>query len=104
MMINLIVLYCNDINDTKKFYESIGLKFCEEKHGSGPRHYSTKIGDILLELYPSKKSDNIRLGFSLKSFDEVINKHNVIEEFTRGSTKVVVIKDPDNRKVEIEKG
>ena len=109
MQLKLLVLRCKDIENTKIFYENLGLTFKKEKHGDGPKHYSTKIGTTTIELYPSKdnyKTDNTRLGFFLN----VSDIHSFLEQFSipiipeynfNGKNKVIV-QDPDNRKVELE--
>ena len=79
LSINLIVLRCNDIEKSKKFYEMLGLTFKKEKHGNGPVHYSANINDLVLELYPSPAElvlDNYRLSFSHSSLQELIAKLN----------------------------
>lgn len=53
------------IEKSKIFYEKLGLKFIREEYGKGSVHYSTYIGELLIELY--------LLGFSLDVED--IYKH-----------------------------
>lgn len=66
MIMNLLVLRCRNIDATKAFYAQFGLVFEREQHGSSPVHYSTHIGNMLLELYPAKgEPDNVRLGFTV---------------------------------------
>lgn len=49
----LAVLVCPDIEVTRAFYEGLGLSFVREQHGNGPEHYAARIGDAVLELYPT---------------------------------------------------
>ncbi|WMP19471.1 VOC family protein [Thiothrix lacustris] len=66
MHLNLLVLRCRDIEATRTFYTQLGLTFTREQHGSGPVHYSTYLGGLLLELYPTNgEPDNVKLGFSV---------------------------------------
>lgn len=83
---SLLVLRCKDVEKTKKFYENepLNLVFTQEQHGTGPIHYSTKMGIFVLELYPAIVSDNTRLG--IKKEEAGINK---------------VLIDPDGRKIEL---
>jgi len=85
-MIGLLILYCKDIELSKKFYSDLGMTFKEERHGDGPVHYSTEINGLVLELFPTKKEitdEGIRIGLNVK-----INDH-----------KSKFITDPDGRKV-----
>jgi lactoylglutathione lyase len=46
-----LVIKTADVELTKSFLEGFGLVFKEEKHGSGPLHYSCSAGDRVLEIY-----------------------------------------------------
>jgi lactoylglutathione lyase len=61
MKFNLIVLKSRDIDATMKFYEFLGLHFTEEKHVDGPRHYSSVIDDVVLEIYPARQQTKAQL-------------------------------------------
>jgi len=57
----------------------LGIKFEYHQHGKGTWHYSTKLGEIVFEIYPLMKNQNIpdkslRLGFTVKNLDELILK------------------------------
>lgn len=83
--LNLLVLRCRDIEDTRQFYETLGIRFRQEQHGTGPVHYAAELGGLVLEPYPTKgEPDNTRLGFKLGT----------------GET-CRVLADPDGRKVEV---
>ncbi len=65
-----VALYCSDIHISKKFYEdSFSLKFKEEKHGSGPMHFSVTIGCAVLELYPAGDGNCSRITLGMKFSD-----------------------------------
>ena len=104
MQLNLLVLRCKDIANTKNFYEELGLKFIKEQHGKGAVHYSTYVGELVLELYSLKEGFEIersRLGFTVdKSFIENM-KNDVISEYEFNGQKVFVVQDPNGRKVEL---
>ena len=64
---------------TLSFYRALGLKFQEEQHGTGPVHYSTQIGDTVMEIYPGAEQSIDRrgsgatmLGFRVESVDEAV--------------------------------
>ncbi|WP_372365337.1 VOC family protein [Candidatus Uabimicrobium sp. HlEnr_7] len=76
--INLIVIKTPDIKKTKAFYELLGLSFEQEKHGSGPIHFSCAIQQCIFEIYPTNKTGchTTRLGFSASSIDSLTEKIN----------------------------
>lgn len=92
MHLALLVLRCCDIETTKAFYEGLGFSFVREQHDSSPIHYSTHIGAMLLELYPTKgEPDNVRLGFAVAP--------TILEQL--GINGHGVLRDPDGRGVEL---
>lgn len=106
MQLNLLVLRCKNIEKSKEFYEKLGLKFIKEQHGKSPVHYSTYVGKMLMELYPLKDSFEIeqsRLGFSVEKSVLGKMKNDIILEYEFDGQRVVVIVDPDGRKIELRK-
>lgn len=109
--INLLVLRCKDIDLTRRFYEQLGLLFIEEKHGKGPVHYACNNGGFVLELYPTtdgQSPDNIRVGFLTTDLvtlnGDLVNGSGVKVLKPPAATAdriVMVLEDPDGRKVEI---
>lgn len=71
--VSFIAIYCSDIHISKKFYEdSFPLIFKEEKHGSGPVHFSAPIGCAVLELYPAGEVNRSRISIGLHFSDSGI--------------------------------
>jgi lactoylglutathione lyase len=74
--LNLIVIRGEEPDRLVQFYEAVGLRFIMEKHGRGPKHYAAVIGDIVLEIYPSRSAADhttgARLGFRVDSVRGVI--------------------------------
>lgn len=101
--LSLLVLRCANIEKSKLFYEKIGLKFEEEKHNSGPVHYSSENNSFIIELYPSKKAenDNVRLGFEIGNIVDVKTKLEIAEELKYNNRNIWVAIDPDGRKIEL---
>jgi lactoylglutathione lyase len=56
MEIRLIVIRTNDAKKLSGFYSLFGLSFDYHKHGNSPYHYSTTIGQTVLEIPFNKKS------------------------------------------------
>ncbi|MCK5855414.1 MAG: VOC family protein, partial [Sulfurovaceae bacterium] len=77
--LNLLVIRCNDIEESRCFYEKLGFSFIKEQHKNSPIHYSSTVNELVFELYPLKKGeklDNTRLGFKIK---KLVNKTNTID-------------------------
>src|SRR5262245_582287 len=76
VVLNLVVLRCTDLEKSLYFYQAIGCQFTEEKHGQGPKHYATRIGDVVVELYPVSKDtllpSSVRLGFQVPSLSDAM--------------------------------
>lgn len=111
--LNLLVIKTNSINMVKSFYELLGLTFKEERHGNGPAHYASYIGETIFEIYPLKKTKtpdkSTRLGFTVKSG----MLDCLIHTFSDNGVKILewpkqsafgyraIVRDPDGRTVEI---
>lgn len=92
MQLNLLVLRCRDIEKTREFYSQLGFQFVPEQHGNSPLHYSSQLGALTLELYPTKSNpDTVRLGFSVPE--------SVLLQL--GLNNLGVLRDPDGRSVEL---
>ena len=72
--LNLIVLRTQDMERSRVFYESIGLKFEHHRHGNGLPHLSSTGGGAVVEIYPANGKDttDIRLGFQVANVDTVL--------------------------------
>ena len=102
MNLKLIVLRCANIEKSNEFYNALGFEFMKEQHGAGPKHYSAESNGLVLELYPSKETvkDNLRLGFEIST---IPNFFKIIDEYAFNDAKVLVVLDPDGRKIELYK-
>lgn len=72
--LNLLVIRCQDIHRSKKFYELLGLEFELHRHGNGPEHYATTNSETVFELYTHRDSQPstfaVRFGFRISSLDQ----------------------------------
>lgn len=108
--LSLVVLQARDVESAKEFYSRLGLSFIAEQHGTGPRHYSATLGQLVFEIYPCRAdapSAPQRVGFRIPSVDETV------ETLRRRGTLVVtepkpsswgrraVVEDPDGNRVEL---
>lgn len=89
MKLNYVVIYASDLRRSSEFYRQLGFELTEEKHGNGPKHYSLSVGDIVVEIYPTKNSDVSRIRLGIVA-DE---NSNLVELF--GSDDRRLVADPD---------
>lgn len=108
LALTLLVLRCSDVEQSRAFYESLGLRFVAEKHGSGLAHYSTRLGSLVLELYPRTDADTrgLRIGFSIADLSralEVIRRHGYspTRVALEASPPRALICDPDGHWIEL---
>jgi lactoylglutathione lyase len=114
MDLTLLVIRSAIPEQLAKFYTLLGLTFDYHRHGNSPYHYSAPIGPTLLEIYPLAKTQEradtmLRLGFTIASFDAVIEELVRLEtpfhqapESTEWGVQAIV-EDPEGRKVELYK-
>ncbi|MBZ4035093.1 hypothetical protein K6T82_09970 [Flavobacterium sp. 17A] len=113
MEIRLIVLRTKEQKRLADFYALFGLTFDYHKHGNSPMHYSSKIGSLILEIYPLSKDQieadkNLRLGFAIDHFEETLNLLNNKDITFSEPTEtefgfLTIVSDPDGRKIELYK-
>jgi lactoylglutathione lyase len=113
--LSLIVLRTSKMEAALSFYRALGFEFVEEKHGSGPVHYSTQIGSAVMEIFPGELAEPLgrkaggatMLGFTVASVDEAVTAAQSLNaqivtaptDSTWGRRAVVV--DPDGRGIEL---
>jgi len=91
----------------RAFYERLGLRFVDEKHGYGPAHYSARVGALVLELYPSSAGPTsaVRLGFNVTDVATacaaVTDVGGRVIRHDRGTAPTALIEDPDGNKIEL---
>src|SRR6185436_9026353 len=77
-MLNLLVIRAQDINRLASFYAALGLRFTKHRHGKGPEHLSSKIGETVFEIYPANGAEEsttfTRLGFSVPSLNNALDQ------------------------------
>jgi len=104
--LNLLVLKTlpENLVKVRDFYSGFGLNFREEKHGSGPYHWSVMMGRLCFELYPLAKGSvdsttMVGLEVDFKRF-ELLRKAGAakrLQEDKYGRT--LIYQDPDGRSV-----
>lgn len=112
---SLIVLRTHAVDTMLAFYRALGLIFEQEQHGTGPIHYSTRLGDIILEIYPAeagqapdrKMGGATMIGIKVESLDDVIKDlQNIhISPLTAPKDSAwgrrATVLDPDGRLIEL---
>ena len=95
------------VEETKAFYELLGMEFVEEKHGCGPLHFAAIVDRCVFEIYPGETDANTRLGFCVEDVASTVKKiteagYQVIKmpKKTKWGIRSVVA-DPDGRSVEL---
>jgi predicted enzyme related to lactoylglutathione lyase len=108
--LSLVVIRATNLEATVAFYQTIGLVFQEEQHGSGPRHYSCIMGEVVLEIYPPRVHtlpDTNLIGFRVADLDETLHQLSGIGFQTENEPKTstwgrwVNLLDPDGRTVQL---
>lgn len=104
-----VALRCADLEASTAFYELVGLVFVEEQHGNGPRHLSSEIDGVVVELYPATatgdRADLATIGLIVPDLDEVEQRLQEGGHSTQRAADqaTVVTSDPDGRRVRITK-
>lgn len=49
------MVWSDDVERTRSFYERLGLKFVREQHFGGPLHYAAQVGGDVFEVYPATR-------------------------------------------------
>ena len=100
--LTLVVLRCADLERSRSFYEALGLTLTPEQHGPGPRHYSARVGETVLELYPdaSGSTRGLRLGLRLVDLSAALSRLVEIGAVPRPGSPVT-IDDPDGHRLEL---
>jgi hypothetical protein len=110
--LKLLVLKTSQPDRLRAFYQVLGIKLAEEKHGSGPPHYAGQAGDTVLEIYPLLREGSVadtttRLGFAVGKLAEAVSALResgaVIASDPEQSAWGLraVARDPDGRAVEL---
>ena len=105
--LDLLILRSENIKRLKEFYSSLLMTKFEKHADHGPAHYGAILGEVLIELYPTKKriSNLDSPGFKVGNIDEVIqrvgNQCVYREPYQNSYGKFAMLKDPDGRLVHL---
>ncbi|MBI4140799.1 hypothetical protein HY485_03090 [Candidatus Woesearchaeota archaeon] len=103
------VLYSNNSDAVKKFYETLGLSFVQEQHGNGPVHYAAQLKhNTVLEIYPSEFGGVVladsaeystKIMLVVTSLDAIVAALKSSGAVVKKSKKYATVYDPDGRAV-----
>ena len=114
---NSIVIRTDKMDEMRKFYTALGMKFVVEKHGHDlPLHYSATLEDgKVIEIYPRNKETDKPTPpngfgglhiFDVDSIQNVVNalanqkvKHIITDPLMFEGRAYYKIRDPDNQLV-----
>ncbi|MEM1426100.1 MAG: VOC family protein [Cyanobacteria bacterium P01_H01_bin.130] len=108
-MLNLVVLRTQNMEHSRRFYESIGLQFEHHRHGNGLPHLSSIGSGAVVEIYPANGKDttDLRLGFQVENMDQVLQTLEALGGSIISPAKPspwgrrAVVKDGDGHTVEL---
>jgi len=111
-----VILRASNKDETKAFYERLGIKFSEHKHGNGPLHYACEFKGTVLEIYQGRKQDEPKQEHEYRSAGETtlyieLPPELPMDQSTAGmkiitvirDRALVVLQDPDGRAVIVAK-
>jgi lactoylglutathione lyase len=111
IMLCLVVIRAQNVDRLASFYTALGFHFTKHRHGKGPEHLSSTIGETVFEIYPSngagESTTSTRLGFSVPSLTNALGELRKIHAtvLTEPSDtpygRRAVVKDFEGHKVEI---
>src|SRR6267142_828286 len=88
--LKLLVLKTRQVEAVRSFYATLGIEFAEEKHGDGPRHYTGRLGETVLELYPLPEGmidSTTRLGFGVTDLESVLTVLRALQAAIKSEAK-----------------
>ncbi len=111
-LLSVIVLRTHRLQEMKAFYSTLGIKFVEERRGKSPTAYVGGIGSAVLELAPLPKGapdpdKSVRLGFVVPNLGSIANElgsAGIRIGPSERHSPAMVLKDPDDRVVELTQG
>jgi lactoylglutathione lyase len=110
-MLNLVVIRAEDMERLGSFYEALGLHFVRHRHGNGPEHLTSTIGETVFEIYPRNGANgstvSTRLGFSVDSLANTLSLLRKLEAAVVAEPsdspfgRRAVVRDFEGHKVEL---
>lgn len=101
-----LVLYAPDPTRTVAFYAALGLAFREERHSHGPLHHSARVGEMVIEVYPTDRipeaGNSMVLAFPTADLSSTVARVQEAGIAVTGwppprDRGTVVLRDPDGR-------
>lgn len=104
--LTLLVLRCQDLQLSRRFYSALGLTLTAEKHGTGPVHYSCRLGTTVLELYAASATpSSVRLGLGVADVGAAVTSVRSlggrVDREPTGDGTTAMVRDPDGNRIEL---
>jgi predicted enzyme related to lactoylglutathione lyase len=110
--LRLLVIKTRQLEPARAFYQALGIRLAEERHGGGPVHYAGQVGATVIEVYPLSDENptpdaSVRLGFDVANLDGVLESLQSLGTLVIAVPRVTpwgyraVVRDPDGRAVEL---
>lgn len=110
-MLTLVVIRARDIDRLAGFYAALGFHFTKHRHGEGPEHLSSMVGETVFEIYPANNENettiSTRLGFSVPSLTNTMARLRGLDATVLAEPsntpfgRRAVVKDFEGHKVEL---
>jgi len=110
-MLSLLVIRSQDMDRLAVFYAALGFHFTKHRHGKGPEHLSSTIGETVFEIYPASGPDentrSTRLGFSVPSLNVALGQLRALHATVLSEPsdtpfgRRAVVKDFEGHKIEL---
>jgi catechol 2,3-dioxygenase-like lactoylglutathione lyase family enzyme len=107
--VSYVVLRCADLERSREFYESLGLRLVPEQHGAGSKHYSCDLGGVTLELYPftGKSTSGLRLGLLIPDLDGALASLRsygaAVTTSQSAGVETTIVMDPDGHQLSLQR-
>jgi len=109
--IHSMVIRTSNLERLRAFYSTLGLELVEEKHGTGPLHYSCSMDETVMEIYPTKRpvTGGNRLELRLRTPMAAIERLQLAGYLPNGSAPLnretsplsFMVHDPDGNELEL---
>ena len=110
-MLTLVVIRARNPDRLVTFYEALGLRFTRHRHGNGPEHLSSAMGDAVFEIYPANGAGGstvaTRLGFSVPSLTDALGQLRMLDASVLAEPsdtpfgRRAVVRDFEGHKIEL---
>lgn len=113
-LVTSVALRTKYVGRALEFYQVFGLAFRGEKRGECPVHYTAKMGNMVFEIHPARKSpdspdlkeDGLTLGICVSSLAEILEALKRLGKMPVSweEGRSLFVRDPDGRLIKVQEG